>query len=126
MEEGLKRLTESLTAFGSQTEELGQATDKVNERFEYLQNKPDRASARQMRDLVMSLAQKLGGYAKFLSAENDKYAPEVGAHSGISGGSRRDIRTRKHARSGNNSKVYCLLWAPPKTLRGKPWPKYPA
>ena len=77
MEEGLKRLTESWTAFGSQTEELGQATDKVNERFEYLQNKPDRASARQVRDLMMSLAQKLGGYTKFLSAENDKYAPEL-------------------------------------------------
>ena len=73
-EEGFEQLTESLVAFGSQTEELSQATVGVTSRLQDLGNHPDRASARQMRSLVMGLAQKLGDYAKFLSAENKKYS----------------------------------------------------
>ena len=77
MEEGLERLTNSIVSFGSKTEELGQATSDITQRIESLGNKPGGASGRQLRLLVMSLAQKLSGYAKFLLAENDKYGPEL-------------------------------------------------
>ena len=77
MEEGLERLTESAIAFGSKTEELGQTTRSTTERIEDLQKRSGRNTARQMRTLVISLAQRLSSYAKFLSAENDKYGPEL-------------------------------------------------
>ena len=77
MEEGFERLTESVTAVGSQTEELGRTANSHTERLKSLQNSSAGASARQMRALVMSLARKLDDYAKFLSAESDKYAPEL-------------------------------------------------
>ncbi len=75
IEEGLEQLTNSIVSFGSETEDLTQATNTIRQRIESLKNKPGGASGRQLRPLVMSLAQKLNGYAKFLSTENDKYGP---------------------------------------------------
>lgn len=75
LEDDAERIEKYLISFGSKTEELNQVTRQTTERLESLKNKPDGRSARQERGLVMNLAQKLDGYAKFLSTENDQYTP---------------------------------------------------
>ena len=77
MEEGFERLGESLSSFGSQTEELSERTTQVTARLQDLHTNRDRASARQARTLVMGLAQKLSDYGRFLSAENERYSTEL-------------------------------------------------
>lgn len=77
MEEGFERLGESLASFGSETKALSQRTTQVTSRLQDLQSNPDRGSARQARTLVMGLAQKLGDYGRFLSAENRSYSTEL-------------------------------------------------
>lgn len=77
MEEGFEHLGQSLGEFNARTHDLSETTVGVTSRLQSLQSSTDRASARQMRSLIMGLAEKLSNYGEFLESENEKYSNDL-------------------------------------------------